>query len=419
MIKTKSKLTLGIIIDTALSIPPVTGVTYRLYYLSKKIAASNVKVKIFCCNRNIKKDSDARKLINSSLIEIHILPERIFYDVNKMSKIVGNERLDILQLEDPVSVLRYYPIAKKYNLAICFEMHDNEPELLKNFGKNNKQIAKSLEISNLAFQVSDKVFCMVKNDADKLIKDIGGSFDKVSISPNPIDFSEFKLYGPNVKAQTVLFIGNMYYEPNKVAAKLIVDKIYGPLHKKFPNLKFVFVGMLPEDLRIKYKKMRGIVFTGVVADLNPYLQQATMALCPVISGSGMKVKILNYCAAGLPIITTRIGASGYRKIVSLIVEDDVSKYQYIIEKLLNSPKEVKKIGILNYKLAKKNYDVSVIARKIIRDYVLIVASRSATTKASTIMLKKLPLPMWLEEKRVPEIKKSRSYLIKNGKVLSR
>jgi len=72
------KKTLGIIIDTALIIPPNTGVTYRLYYLSKATVKQGMSVKLFICNRNIYTAADLKKLFDNSGIEFHLIPENIF-----------------------------------------------------------------------------------------------------------------------------------------------------------------------------------------------------------------------------------------------------------------------------------------------------------------------------------------------------
>lgn len=138
----KRRKTLGIIIDTALYIPPITGVTYRLYYLSKKLA-DIFNVKIFVCNRMIENQSDAKNLFDCSPVEFHVIPENIFYDVKKMHGLIKRECIDILQFEDSVSVIRYYKIARTLGIPICLEMHDVESTLKDNLGFVNNEIKKS------------------------------------------------------------------------------------------------------------------------------------------------------------------------------------------------------------------------------------------------------------------------------------
>ncbi len=412
----KFSFSVGIIIDTALSIPPYTGVTYRLYYLSRKLSSLGVEVKIFCCNRNIKKDSDINKLINKDNLEIHIIPESIFYNINKLEKIIEKTKIDILQVEDPVSVLRYKPIADKLKIPMCLEMHDVEPTLLKYFGKSDGEIDLSTAISGLACQLSDLIVCTVSSDRQSLIKEIIVDQNKLKIVPNPVDFSQFKFFGPNTKQKNIIFIGNMFYGPNRSAVEAILDKIYYKLIKLHPDVTFTFVGMTPDDLVKKYKDKKQVFFTGIINDLNSVFSKATIALCPVTSGSGMKVKILNYCAAGLPIITTTIGASGYERIDSLLIEDDLDNYVATLDRLLKQPKQIKKIGKLNHDVAKKYYDINIIARQIISYYrELIIVNRNLDLKKLEKIIN-LPLPMWLEEKRAARLRNNNYYIVNNDKV---
>ena len=138
-------INLGIIVDTALKIPPITGVTYRLFYLSKKLIEHGINVKLFTCNRNIKTNKDANQLLNDSGLELHIIPENTFYNIAEMKKIVSKNKINVLQFEDPVSVLRYYPIAEKLKIPVVLEMHDIEPTLLRYFKKSSEKIFESLE----------------------------------------------------------------------------------------------------------------------------------------------------------------------------------------------------------------------------------------------------------------------------------
>lgn len=405
----------GIIIDTALSIPPYTGVTYRLYYLSRKLSSLGVGVKIFCCNRNIKNDKDINQLIDKNGLEIHIIPASIFYNVKKLSQLIRQTKIDILQMEDPVSVLRYQSIANILNIPICLEMHDLEPVLLKYFGRPKSQIDLSTAISGLACQLADLIICTAMSDFQTLAAEIKVNPHKLKIVHNPVDFSQFIFFGPNNEYKNILFIGNMFYKPNRVAAEYILNRIYFKLVASHPDVFFTFVGLTPESMIKKYRNREKAIFTGVVNDLNNVLGRATIALCPVTNGSGMKVKILNYCAAGLPIITTSIGASGYEKITSLIVEDNLDNYCDILNKLLCKPNEMRIIGKKNYQLVKNNFDVNIIAKQIAEYYRELIIFQNKSFAKHKVKKINLPLPMWLEEKRVVNIKNSNYYIINNDK----
>jgi glycosyltransferase involved in cell wall biosynthesis len=409
-------INLGIIVDTALRIPPTTGVTYRLYYLSRKLMEYGINVKIFVCNRNIETDRDVERLLNDSDLELHIIPESSFYDVEEMGKIIEDNEINILQFEDSVSVLRYYPIVERLRVPIVLEMHDIEHTLQEYFGRTPEEISLSQTISTASCQLSDAVITMTPLDCSELVDDLNVDNQKIFIIPNPIDFSEFKFYGPYLKSDNIVFIGNMYYEPNKQAVEHIIKEIAPSLIEKDDNITFTFVGMSGEEL--KSLANSNFIFTGSVDDLNEILSQATIALCPITQGSGMKVKILNYCAAGLPIITTELGASGYEKIPSLIVENDLNNFSDIIGKLLDHQKRLEEIGLQNYQFAKQYYDIDVISKKIANVYRELSKLNKSNVDIPSLShrIEKLPLPLWLEEGRVKKIKNKNYYVVKNQEI---
>ena len=211
----------------------------------------------------------------------------------------------------------------------------------------------------------------------------------------------------------------MFYWPNQNAVKFIAKKIYPEIYKKFNEIKFTLIGMVPENIKRTLER-DNFIFTGSITgvNLNKILKESTIALCPVTEGSGMKVKILNYCAAGLPVITTTIGASGYERVKSLIIENNLNKYPEIIINLLNHSYKMKILGKKNRIAIEKYYDLDKIADKTIQIYQEILNNfYYKTKKIQTRKVLKLPLPIWLQEKRVKKIRNKNYYIIKNGKIV--
>lgn len=415
----QKNITVGIIIDTAFKIPPDTGVTYRLYYLSKKLAQKGIRIKIFLCNRIFFSDKQVKALLKEKSLEFHIIPEYVFYNTIKLEKIIKKARINILQVEDAVSVVRYEIIAKNLNIPIYLEMHDVEATLLEKLNYSKKQVISSKKLSYLACTISEKIICMTPLDRHELINKIKANTKKISLIPNPINLNDFPYYGPNLKEKNIIFLGNMFYWPNQNATKFIAKKIYSQVYKKNNKIKFTLIGMVPEKIKNMFNK-KNLFFPGSITgkNLNQLLSKSTLALCPVLEGSGMKVKILNYCAAGLPIITTRIGASGYEKISSLIIEDDLKEYPKLIIDLLNNPNKMKQLGKRNRFFIERYYNLNKLVDKTIKTYQETIKNYSNRKRENEIKnRKKIPLPLWLKEKRIKMNKNKKYYLIRNGEII--
>ena len=144
-----------------------------------------------------------------------------------------------------------------------------------------------------------------KSDTE-YVKKRGGTANIVTI-PNGVDTDYFY---PNTVArdpETVLFTGNFSYAPNSEAALYFARHVFPQLRKSRPGARFMVVGRdAPDELR----DMPGVTVTGFVDDIRQYYQRCSVFVCPLLSGAGMKNKVLEAMASGIPIVSNRLGADG-------------------------------------------------------------------------------------------------------------
>ena len=98
----------------------------------------------------------------------------------------------------------------------------------------------------------------------------------------------------------------------EAAAARFAETVFVPaLKARRPGLKFYVVGPGPDaEMYDLARKDPSIIVTGEVDDLRPYFQKAKVFVCPVRLGSGLRVKILEAMAAGVPVVSTMLGAEG-------------------------------------------------------------------------------------------------------------
>lgn len=130
---------------------------------------------------------------------------------------------------------------------------------------------------------------------------------------------------------TVIFVGRMDYPPNRDAIEAICSLIAPAL----PQVRFLLVGSNPPQIETP----PNVIMVGQVDMVDPYLAAADIAIVPLLRGSGTRIKILDAWAAGLPIISTSVGASGltYTEGDDILVEDDLAAFPGRIDELLNTP----------------------------------------------------------------------------------
>lgn len=107
----------------------------------------------------------------------------------------------------------------------------------------------------------------------------------------------------------LLFLGNYTHEPNADAAELLVNEIMPLVWERIPNLELTIAGADPTPAveRLASDRVR---VTGYVADIRPLFESARVFVAPLRFGAGMKGKIVQSLAHGLPVVTTAIGAEG-------------------------------------------------------------------------------------------------------------
>jgi len=133
---------------------------------------------------------------------------------------------------------------------------------------------------------------------------------RIRAIPNYIDLPPA---GGGIRARgpaTILYFGNMSTAHNVDTALFLAEEIFPLVQEQVPEAKLELVGrnMGPRILGLLGRK--GISLHADVPEIQEHLAAATVCVCPMRFGSGIKTKILEALAAGLPVVTTPVGAEG-------------------------------------------------------------------------------------------------------------
>ena len=407
------KFKIGVIIDTAMSIPPTAGVPYRLYYLSRALAKRGYKQVWFLGNRNFI-DKDSLNNLKNNYIKIYVLPPKLFYNAQYLNNVIKKEKIDILQYEITQTFLQLGTELQELNdLPVVLENHDIEASLRTTLGIEN-EVDYTHFMQFTANQLANISIVMTPLDKQILKDDIGIPEKKIVLAPNGID-EEFFSKRINKKENILIFLGNIFYPPNQKGLIYCIEKVFPYVKKEVKDVKLKVIGMTPVNILRKYKNKSDIIFCGEIKDNKKFcneLLSSSIGLCIVFAGSGMKVKILNYCASGLPVVSTTIGSSGYENMSSLIIEDEEKELAKVIIKLLKDRRLAQKIGQKNKCDIIKNFHWNNIANKIIDAYNLAhnIKNNSGYIK------KEIPLPFWMREQRANKKTLNKYYVINKNKI---
>ena len=193
----------------------------------------------------------------------------------------------------------------------------------------------------------DKVVAVSEPDRDLLIGH-GVDPDKVHVIPHGVDLSafdkndEFNLrdaYGVPADTRIILYHGIYSYKPNLESILILAKEILPRLRVRGWKAKVFAIG--PEAPLEEIDP--DVVFTGSVDQLAPYLKSGDLAVVPLRQGGGTRMKILEYFAASIPVVTTSKGVEGIpaENGSQVLVEDSFDGMANAIIRLFEHPEEGK------------------------------------------------------------------------------
>jgi len=132
----------------------------------------------------------------------------------------------------------------------------------------------------------------------------------------------------------VVFVGGMTAPFNVDAALFFTREIWPEIRRRVPQATLGLVGDHPPPEVLALSSVDGVRVEGYVPDLRAYLRSASVAVSPCRIGTGMKVKVAEAMAAGLPVVGTTVGLSGYQGIDGLLVRDEPGSFAEAVVALL-------------------------------------------------------------------------------------
>lgn len=280
-----------------------------------------------------------------------------------IDEIVKSENIEVIHAEY-ASMGQYFIVKKKNpNLRFNLVLHDvtQQVYIRKLNVENNliKRFIYKIELLKVRHTESkyvknaDKVF--VFNDKDlKLVKDYYG-IEAIRINTFFDLENDIKIKRTIDKVNnSICFMGEMSRPENYSAAKRLC-KIVNDLNKEKLICKLYIIGNQPPK-EIKEEENPNIVVTGFVKNVDEWINKCKIAVFPLETGAGIKIKVLKAMALGLPVITSKIGAEGIDEsgMVLVIVKSDEEIKKNVVD-LLNNPQEYERKSNATSEYIKKQF----------------------------------------------------------------
>lgn len=173
-----------------------------------------------------------------------------------------------------------------------------------------------------------------------------------------VDFSEFDLPEADPEPNTMLFLGNYRHHPNVEGMKFFLQEIFPEIRKSVPEARIYIVGPnAPKEL-LNFGRDPAIIFTGAVPDIRPFIQRAELCVAPLISGAGMRGKIIDYAAMKRTFVATNIATAGmvFQDGLDYLNANAAGEFSMKAVRLLKDPELRRSMAVRACETARKNYD---------------------------------------------------------------
>lgn len=197
---------------------------------------------------------------------------------------------------------------------------------------------------------------------------------RIRVVPNGVDTKYFTPR-PDPGSDTLLFCGSMDMHPNQEAIDYFLKKVWPRVVAQSPHVELWVVGRNPPEWLVRAGEVDSSVrVTGFVEDVRPYFRKATLFICPVVSGGGTRLKILDSLAMGVPVVATSFAASGLsvEHGKHLLLADTDEKFADAIQYLLREPSLRMELAISGAKRVDEMYSWTVIGQALLDTYDLAI-----------------------------------------------
>lgn len=383
--------------------PPKDGETIAITYLSKALHELGCEVSLLAMNTSkhyfdvtklptsfnhyqrihtVKVDNQLKivdAFLNLFSSQSYHIQRFISPDFEKMLiRMLQKEQYDVVQLET-LYLAPYIPTIKKYsNAIVSMRAHNVEHEIWERITKNTRFFPKKWYLQHLTKKLKkyeiaqlsdyDVLLAITQRDLD-FYKKLGYK-NKEVVTPIGIDSRNYLAEDKSFeKPLSISFIGSLDWMPNQEGLQWFLDNAWSKLLERFPKLQLHVAGRNTPE-RMYYNAPKNVTIHGEVPDALKFINQHSLMIVPLLSGSGMRVKILEGMALGKVVLTTSVGLEGIdaKNQEEVLIANTPEEFIKAIEFCYQKNGELVQIGQRAQVYVAKEYDNLEIGRKLVQLY---------------------------------------------------
>jgi O-antigen biosynthesis protein len=195
-----------------------------------------------------------------------------------------------------------------------------------------------------------------------------------------IDAQQFPFGSEGRERNTMLFIGGFRHVPNLTAVRWFVRHVLPRILERRADARLVIAGPAPPPRDLFEKAGPAVEWLGFADDIRTELARRAVFVCPILSGSGVRVKLLEAFASGIPVVSTRIGAEGLARKDGefCALADGPEEFAAKVVEILNGPESTRAMTGRARAEVEANWDIPVLTRRLEESYRALLRKKRRT-----------------------------------------
>lgn len=207
----------------------------------------------------------------------------------------------------------------------------------------------------------------------KVVSDYNSTINTF-VSPTGVDSSDYINKVKDFDQNSVFHFGSLNWMPNVEGVKWFLENAWPIINEAKPELKFFIAGRDMPDWISDLNGKNNVVVVGEVDDAAEFYGSKNVMVVPLLSGSGMRIKMIEGMAAGKPIVSTKIGAEGIDVTPNkdVIITDDPESFAKAVIELINNKEKAVELGRNAQSIVETRYSNDIRVTELVEYYKSIV-----------------------------------------------